>query len=87
MRDRPQAIAHVNLVAVDSCLDVYSVARLRKKWQGWAIVVRPLLALGHIAQFLVYVGFRRVFPPDYAYWEMKAADSEPVIYLVLLLLG
>lgn len=75
------------IVAADCCLDIYAVIRLRKDWQGWAIVARLLLGLGHIAQFLVYVGFRRVFPARYAYWGMTAGYSEPVVYLLLLGLG
>lgn len=84
---RPQAIALTSLVAVDCCLDIYSVARLRESWQGWAMVLRLILALGDIAQFFIYVGYRQIFQSDYAYWGMGAAFAEPVVYLLLLALG
>lgn len=84
---RPQAVALTTLAAADCCLDIYSAIRLRKKWQGWALVLRLLLSLGYIAQFFVYVGFRKVFPRNYAYWGMTAAYSEPVVYLLLWVLG
>lgn len=85
--NRPQAVALITLVAVDCCLDLYSAARQNKKWQGWALLVRLLLSLSYIAQFFVNVGFRKVFPDDYSYWGMSAGYSEPVVYLLLWLLG
>lgn len=75
------------LVAAECCLDIYTAIRARKKWQGWALVLRLLFSLGYIAQFFVYVGFREVFPRNYSYWGMNAAYSEPVVYLLLWVLG
>lgn len=86
-RNRPQALALMTIVAVDSCLDLYSVIWLKKKWPGWATALRLLLALGYIAQFFVYLDFRKVFPPHYTYWGMREGYSEPVVYLLLLALG
>lgn len=48
---------------------------------------RLLLAISYIAQFLVYVGYRNVFPPRYAYWGMAEGYSDPVVYVLLLVLG
>lgn len=80
-------MALLTFVAVDFCLDIYAVVRLQKKWQGWASMLRLLLSLGYIAQFVVYVGFRKVFPRHYAYWGMNAGYSEPVVYLLLWVIG
>lgn len=87
MPSRPQAIAVTTFVAVDCALDIYHVVRVRQKWQGWATGLRLLLALGYLAQFLVYVGYRRVFPPGYAYWGMGAEYSGPVVYLCIWFIG
>lgn len=84
---RPQVIVLVTLVAVDCCLDLNSVTRARRKWQGWALFLRFLLALGYLAQFLLYVSFRRVFPRQYAFWGMNAGYSDPVVYLLLWVIG
>lgn len=86
-RDRPQAVALVTLVAVDCGLDLYSVVRARRNWQGWALFFRLLLSLGYLAQFLLYVGFRKVLPRHYAFWGMDATYSEPVVYLLLWIIG
>lgn len=37
--------------------------------------------------FLVYVGFREVFPRGYSYWGMASGFSDPVVYLFLWVLG
>lgn len=51
------------------------------------MALRLLLAMGYIVQFLIYVGFRKVFPQGYAFWGMTEGYSEPIVYLLLLLLG
>lgn len=61
--------------------------RPSKKWQGATLLLRLLLSLGYIAQFFLYVGFRPVFPKDYAYWGMRAGFSEPVVYILLWVTG
>lgn len=84
---RPPAIALTILVATDISLDIYSVARAKKKWQSLALVARLLVGLGYIAMFLVYVGFREVFPRGYAYWGMTSGFSDPIVYLLLWVIG
>lgn len=37
--------------------------------------------------FLVYVGFREVFPHGYSYWGMGSGFSDPVVYLFLWVIG
>lgn len=37
--------------------------------------------------FLVYVGFREVFPRGYSYWGMASGFSDPVVYLFLWVIG
>lgn len=37
--------------------------------------------------FLVYVGFREVFPNGYSYWGMGSGFSSPVVYLFLWVIG
>lgn len=86
-RHRPPAIALTILVATDISLDIYSVARAKKKWQALPLIARLLCGLGYIAMFLVYVGFREVFPRGYAYWGMGSGFSDPVVYLLLWVIG
>ncbi|KAJ4385688.1 hypothetical protein N0V93_010117 [Gnomoniopsis smithogilvyi] len=86
-RRMPQAITLTSLVAADSCLDLFAVIRLRKRWPGWAVALRLLLAMTYIAQFLVYIGYRQVFPARYAYWGLPEGYSDPVVYIILLALG
>lgn len=75
------------LVAIDIFLDIYSVGRAKKKWQAWALLLRLLAGLGYIAMFLVYVGFREVFPHGYSYWGMESGFSDPVVYIFLWVIG
>lgn len=84
---RPPAIALTILVATDISLDIYSVARVKKKWQALALIARLILGLGYVAMFLVFVGFREVFPLGYAYWGITSEFSEPVVYLLLWGIG
>lgn len=84
---RPPAIALTILVATDVSLDVYSVGRAKKKWQALALILRLLCGLGYVAMFLVYVGFREVFPHGYSYWGMSSGFSDPVVYLFLWVIG
>lgn len=37
--------------------------------------------------FLVYVGFREVFPHGYSYWGMGSGFSDPVVYIFLWVIG
>ncbi|KAH8765442.1 hypothetical protein F5883DRAFT_645258 [Diaporthe sp. PMI_573] len=82
---RPPAIALTSLVATDISLDIYAVSRAKTKWQALALILRLLCGLGYIAMFLVYVGFREVFPQGYSYWGMSSGFSDPVVYLFLWL--
>lgn len=75
------------LVATDIFLDIYSVGRAKKKWQALALLLRLLAGLGYIAMFLVYVGFREVFPHGYSYWGMGSGFSDPVVYIFLWVIG
>lgn len=84
---RPPAIALTVLVATDISLDIYSVGRAKRKWQALALLLRLLAGLGYIAMFLVYVGFREVFPHGYSYWGMGSGFSDPVVYLFLWVIG
>lgn len=84
---RPPAIALTILVATDVALDIYSVGRAKSKWQALALIFRLLCGLGYIAMFLVYVGFREVFPHGYSYWGMNSGFSDPVVYLFLWVIG
>lgn len=51
------------------------------------MLLRLLAGLGYIAMFLVYVGFREVFPHGYSYWGMGSGFSDPVVYLFLWVIG
>jgi hypothetical protein len=84
---RPPAIALTSLVATDISLDIYAVSRAKTKWQALALILRLLCGLGYIAMFLVYVGFREVFPQGYSYWGMSSGFSDPVVYLFLWVIG
>lgn len=84
---RPPAIALTILVAIDVALDIYSVGRAQSKWQALALIFRLVCGLGYIAMFLVYVGFREVFPHGYSYWGMSSGFSDPVVYLFLWVIG
>lgn len=75
------------LVATDISLDIYSIGRAKKKWQALALLLRLLAGLGYIAMFLVYVGFREVFPHGYSYWGMGSGFSDPVVYIFLWVIG
>lgn len=85
--DRPQAIALTTLVAVDCCVDLYAAYLLAKQFPGWAMVLRLSLSLGYIAQFFLYVAFRKVFPPGYSYWGMDQVYSDPVLYMLIWIVG
>lgn len=63
------------------------MGRAKRKWQAWALVLRLLAGLGYVAMFLVYVGFREVFPHGYSYWGMGSGFSDPVVYLFLWVIG
>src|SRR3569833_421144 len=84
---RPEAITLTVLLALDACIDLLSLARVRSHHPGWAVLVRLLLGGGYLAVFMVYVGFGRVFPMAYSYWGMSSGFAGPVVYLFLWLIG